>query len=67
MKIDNKEILLNPHFNLWGTTLLTSVYHINMQIENKFAVNLQCFHVDNFLNNKFPQKQENLNNSNFMW
>ena len=37
-----------------------------MQTECKF-VDIQFFRVNNFQNNEYPQKQENLNNSNSLW
>ena len=36
-----------------------------MQIECKLVVDFQCFCVDNFRNDKYPQKQENLKISLF--
>ena len=36
-----------------------------MQIECKFSADFQCFRVNDFQNNKYPQKHHNLNNSNF--
>ena len=38
-----------------------------MQIECKLVVDFWCFCVNNFWNYKYLQKQENLNNSNFLW
>ena len=38
-----------------------------MQIEYRFVLDFQCFSTNNFQNNKYPQKQDNINNSNFLW
>ena len=37
-----------------------------MQTECKFAADFQTFRVINFRNNKYAQKQENINNSYFL-
>ena len=66
MKINDQVNFLKPYFLIMRKNPITSIYPINMQIECKFVVDFQCFHVENFQNKKYPQKQENLNNSNFL-
>ena len=62
MKINNKVIYLKPYFLITRNKPLTSIYPTNIPIKGKFIVDFICVCVNNFRNDKYPQKQENLNN-----
>ena len=42
------------------------MYPTHVQIECKFVVDVPRFRVNKFRNNEYPQKQENLNDLNFL-
>ena len=67
MKINNRVNFLKQYFLITTTKRLISIYPTIMQIECKFVVDLCCLRINNFRNNKYPQKPANRNNSNFMW